>query len=112
VRGADEAVCGAAHLTLPGAIAPGPFPLPPEGRRGALVPNAEPTDDALSIEQSGHTTTDFGSSDGPAACGERVGVRGLFAAAQQLQMEKELAPHPEPALFAVSDLSPQAGRGD
>jgi hypothetical protein len=31
VRGADEAVCGAAHLTLPGAIAPGPLPLPPKG---------------------------------------------------------------------------------
>ena len=44
MRGADKAVCGAAHLTLPGAIAPGPLPLPPEGRRGALVPNAEPTD--------------------------------------------------------------------
>ena len=35
VRGAEEAVCGAAHLTLPGAIAPGPLPLPPKGRRGA-----------------------------------------------------------------------------
>jgi hypothetical protein len=32
VRGADEAVCGAAHLTLPGAVAPGPLPLPPVGR--------------------------------------------------------------------------------
>ena len=31
VRGADEAVCGAAHLSLPGAIAPGPLPLPPKG---------------------------------------------------------------------------------
>jgi hypothetical protein len=35
VRGADEAVCGAAHLTLPGAIAPGRLPLAPKGRRGA-----------------------------------------------------------------------------
>src|SRR6266700_563084 len=36
VRGADEPVCGAAHLTLPGTVAPGPLPLPPEGRRGAF----------------------------------------------------------------------------
>ena len=36
MRGADGPVCGTAHLTLPGAAAPGPLPLPPEGRRGAL----------------------------------------------------------------------------
>src|SRR6266478_4520730 len=35
VRGADEPVCGAAHLTLP-SLRDGPLPLPPEGRRGAL----------------------------------------------------------------------------
>jgi len=37
VRGADEQVCGGAHLTLPllGQRAP---PSPPEGRRGALLP--------------------------------------------------------------------------
>ena len=46
------------------------------------------------------------------ACGERVGVMGLFPTAQQPQIGKELAPHPELALRAVSDLSPQAGRGD
>jgi hypothetical protein len=34
VRGADEGVCGAAHLTLPGERAGAP-PSPPEGRRGA-----------------------------------------------------------------------------
>jgi CelD/BcsL family acetyltransferase involved in cellulose biosynthesis len=38
VRGAVDSVCGAAHLTLPGADAPGPLPLPPEGWRGALPP--------------------------------------------------------------------------
>jgi hypothetical protein len=48
-EGADEAVYGTAHLTLPVADAPGPFPLPPEGRRGAVFPNSEPADDALSI---------------------------------------------------------------
>jgi hypothetical protein len=31
VRGADDAVCGAAHITLPSAIAPGPLPLPLKG---------------------------------------------------------------------------------
>jgi len=41
VRGADQAVCGAAHLTFPGAVAPGSLPLPPEGRRGALFPNSK-----------------------------------------------------------------------
>jgi hypothetical protein len=41
VRGADEAVSGLAHLTLPGAFAPGPLPLPPEGRRGALFLNTK-----------------------------------------------------------------------
>ena len=35
MRGAAEAISGAAHLTLPGAVAPGPLPLPPKGRRGA-----------------------------------------------------------------------------
>src|SRR5207245_630827 len=34
VRGADEPVRGAAHLTLP-SLRGGPLPLPPEGRRGA-----------------------------------------------------------------------------
>ena len=37
VRGADVPVCGAAHLTLP-LLRDGPFPLPPEGWRGASVP--------------------------------------------------------------------------
>jgi hypothetical protein len=41
VRGADELLCNAAHLTLPGANAPGPLPLPPEGRRGAFLSAAE-----------------------------------------------------------------------
>ena len=39
VRGADGRICGAAHLTFPGAVAPGPLPLPPEGRRGAFPRN-------------------------------------------------------------------------
>ena len=34
--GQSEVVWGAAHLTLPGAAAPGPLPLPPKGRRGAI----------------------------------------------------------------------------
>ncbi len=37
MRGADEPVRGAAHLTLP-ALRDGSLPLPPEGRRGARVP--------------------------------------------------------------------------
>src|SRR5262249_3702694 len=39
---------------------------------------------------------------------QRDGVRGLFPTAQA----RKLTPHPEPALRSVSDLSPQAGRGD
>src|SRR5438874_324897 len=66
VRGADQAVCGAAHLTLPDAVAPGPLPLPPVGRRGAVFPNGEPTDDPLSIEDSGNSATSFDSPDSPA----------------------------------------------
>ena len=46
------------------------------------------------------------SPDRPAACGERIGVRG------HRRRWEELAAHPEPALRAASDLSPQAGRGD
>src|SRR5271165_3719478 len=38
VRGAVELVCGIAYLTLPVATATRLLPLPPEGRRGALVP--------------------------------------------------------------------------
>src|SRR6476661_2892761 len=41
------------------------------------------------------------------ACGERVGVRGTPGRAGLA----ESPPHPEPPLRAVSDLSPQAGRG-
>ncbi len=40
VRGADVLVRGAAHLTLP-TLRVGPLPLPPEGRRGALVAGIE-----------------------------------------------------------------------
>src|SRR5205807_2065766 len=69
VRGADQAVCGAAHLTLPDAVAPGPLPLPPVGRRGAVFPNGEPTDDPLSIEDSGNSATSFDSPDSPARSG-------------------------------------------
>ena len=36
VRGAAEPVCGVTHLTLP-SLSAGPLPLPPEGRRGAVV---------------------------------------------------------------------------
>src|SRR5215472_33756 len=39
VGGVDQVVCGAAHLTLPGARVPGPLPLPPEGWRGAVIAN-------------------------------------------------------------------------
>ena len=35
MRGADDAACGAAHLTLP-SLRDGPLPLPPKGRRGAF----------------------------------------------------------------------------
>jgi hypothetical protein len=64
VRGADEAVSGLAHLTLPGAFAPGPLPLPPEGRRGALFLNTKPTAERLPIEQGRSITTHFDSPDG------------------------------------------------
>ena len=40
VRGASKVVGGAAHLTFPGAVAPGPLPLPPKGRRGAFFTDA------------------------------------------------------------------------
>ena len=50
------------------------------------------------------------------ACGERDGVRGLFGfRTKQTRAagRRPLAPHPESACrLAVSDLSPQAGRGD
>ena len=48
VRGADEPVCGAAHLTLPDAGAPRPLPLP-EGRRGSLLSKAARATAALSV---------------------------------------------------------------
>src|SRR5215469_4082385 len=34
--GADDALSGVTHLTLP-SLRAGPFPLPPEGRRGAFT---------------------------------------------------------------------------
>ena len=37
VRGAGKTLSGAAHLTLPRAVAPGPLAFPPRGRRGALA---------------------------------------------------------------------------
>jgi hypothetical protein len=39
VRGADEAVCGVTHLTLPGAVAPRPLPLPLNGGEGLFPVN-------------------------------------------------------------------------
>src|SRR5215467_563698 len=52
VRGADVAVCGAAHLTFLAADAPGPLPLPPKGRRGALLSTAGRVTAAPAIEQA------------------------------------------------------------
>ena len=34
MSGADGPICGAAHLTLPAAVAPGPLPLPLNGGEG------------------------------------------------------------------------------
>jgi hypothetical protein len=42
------------------------------------------------------------TSPSPRFCGERVGVRGF----------QKVAPHPETSLRSVSDLCPQAGRGE
>jgi hypothetical protein len=56
-----------AHLTLPGAVAPGPLPLPPEGRRGALLSKAA----ALSVEEGGGVATDINSPGSPPASGGR-----------------------------------------
>ena len=66
MRGADEAVCGAAHLTLPDAIAPGPLPLPPKGRRGAVSGE-------LAIAQYSTRAIGFGSPDSPVA---KAGIQG------------------------------------
>lgn len=45
MRRAEEAVCGAAHLTFPGVKTPGPLPLPPKGRRGAFFRKRKPNND-------------------------------------------------------------------
>jgi hypothetical protein len=53
---ADEAACGASHLTLPGPagqarglaahVAPGPLPLPPKGGEGLFPVNSRLCDTA------------------------------------------------------------------
>jgi hypothetical protein len=48
-EGADEAVCGAAHLTLPGAVAPRPLPLPLKGGEGLFSPTALVGDTTLRV---------------------------------------------------------------
>jgi hypothetical protein len=68
-EGARCAVCGVAHLTLPGAGAPGPLPLPPKGRRGVIFGE-------LAIAQYTTSTTASGSPDSPAAGGRGKGEGG------------------------------------
>ena len=68
MRGAAEPVRGLAHLTLP-SLRDGPLPLPPEGRRGALVPAG-----VFLIEREGSFAIEFGSPDSAAvSAGEGMG---------------------------------------
>ena len=79
VRGADGRICGAAHLTFPGpswaegSLAPGPLPLPPEGRRGALprTPSCRILRFRLSWRRC---STEFDSPDSPA---RKAGIEDL-----------------------------------
>ncbi len=78
MRGAAEPVRGLAHLTLPSPrVKPvglrltrdGPLPLPPEGRRGALIPAG-----VFLIEREGSFGIKFGCPDSAAvSAGEGMG---------------------------------------
>jgi hypothetical protein len=66
VRGADEPVCGAAHLTLP-TRGLGPSLSPLKGGEGLVSAGI------ILVERDASRAIEFNSPDSPAGRGERVG---------------------------------------